>query len=84
MANMVRTTLSINDELRRDAMSLAAKRDVFYLSEVMREALALWIAREEMREEIEDNIDLMFSDEKDLDAGVDLAYKTYELMKAGK
>ena len=81
MANMVRTTLSINDELRRDAMSLAAKRDVFYLSEVMREALALWIVREELKTAILGAIDVCENDGHPTEA---MACILTDLLEAGK
>ena len=84
MPEMKRMIFLLDQDQRKRAEDLAWNRRIKTYTAVVREAIELWIAREEMREEIEDNIDLMFSDEKDLDAGVELAYKTYKLMKAGK
>ncbi len=60
-----RVTFRLKEDDKRKAMSIAALRGMFGFSEVMREALALWIAREEIRPQTDEWL-AMTNDDSDI------------------
>ena len=83
MADMgTRITFRLEDEMKRESMSIAAMQGIYGFSEVLRQALALWITRERVREEIHKWMSLYENDCDEPTA--EFADILHKLMEAGE
>ena len=54
--NMIRMTFILDEDQRKRAMEYATAREITTYTSVLKEAVAMWIEREEMRDEIQADI----------------------------